>query len=390
MQDATDIRMKSLTARRVWCADLADRSLWLAAAVSVLAVCAVHAATPTGETVVRIYPSAVVSTERVVLSDIAEITGESAQLIADCPIGAAPAPGGSRRIELGYVQELLSRRGVNLARWIFRGATRCTVSRPASIAPAVNAVQPNKSTSQDRSANVDTLPDATDTTINPNSLEAKLRAHLSQQIKHLGGSPQMQFNPAIQKLLALTQPTYRFNIVNRNDRLLGLVSMEVTIFERDTVKQVLPVLAQVSLRKRVVVAARPINRSQTIEPDDLTLVEQVFDRIDAIGMTDSARLIGQRAKRFIKNGDLVLARDIEPVPLITRGRSVTVWVRRGGVVIKGAATAMESASFGENVLLRHAGSRQTFRATVTGRDQAEIQTPNSDPIQTVALGKETH
>jgi len=394
MQDATHIRMESRTARRTLCAYATARLMWSAALVCVLAVCAAHAdspAVPADEAVVRVYPNAVVGGDEVALSDIAEVTGEAAKLISGWPVATAPPPGGSRGIDLTRVQELLARRGVNLSRWIFRGATRCTVTRPKSMAAgatahssAGNVQRPNSATA------LPLLGDSTGatTTVDPNSLEAFIRAHLTRRLANLGGTPVIQFNPAVRKLLSLSQPTYRFRISDCGDRLLGLVSLEVTIFERDAVKQVLPVLVQISLRKRVVAAARSINRSETIESDDLSLIERTFDRIDAIGLTDMAPLIGQRAKRFIKCGDLVSARDIEPVPLVTRGRLVTVWVRRGGVVIKGAATAMSTAGFGEPVLLRNAGSRQTFRAIVTGRDTAEVPGPESEPVNTVALAKE--
>ena len=284
-------------------------------------------------------------------------------------------------------------RGVNLSRWIFRGATQCTVTRPTSM-PA--SARGRSAAGEGDNPNFDmAAPLSEDSTrpasaVAPNSLEAFIRKHLSRRLANLGGTPVVQFNPAVHKLLSLSQPPYRFRIADCGDRLLGLVSLEVTIFEQDTVKQVLPVLVQISLRKRVVAASRSINRSATIESEDMSLVERTFDRVDAIGLTDMTSLIGQRAKRFIKCGDLVRTRDIEPVPLVTRGRLVTVWVRHGGVVIKGAATAMSTAGFGEPVLLRNAGSRHTFRAIVTGRDTAEVPGSDSEPVKTVALAKEKH
>jgi len=394
MQDATHIRMESQTARRTGCAYSAARLMYWAAAVSVLVICAAHGASPAApadETIVRVYPRAVVGGDEVKLSDIAEVTGQAVKLVADWQVATAPPPGGSRNVDLNRVQDLLARRGVNLSRWIFRGATQCTVTRPERMAVGTAGRSAVGGDGQTNSATALPLSDnatGATRTVAPNSLEACIRAHLAQRLANLGGTPVVQFNPAIRKLLSLSKPTYRFRIADCGNRLLGLVSLEVTIFEQDAVKQVLPVLVQISLRKQVVAAARSINRSATIEPDDLLLVERTFDRIDEIGLSDMAPLVGQRAKRFIKCGDLIGARDIEPVPLVTRGRLVTVWVRRGGVVIKGAATAMSTAGFGETVLLRNAGSRQMFRATVTGQDMAEVPGPENRPVDTLALAKE--
>jgi len=394
MQDATDIRRECRKAGRASCATSAARLMVLAAAaVGVLSVCAARADSPAaeaGEIVVRVYPNAVVGGDDVVLGDIAEVAGEAAKLVSGWPVATAPPPGGSRSVDLTRVQQLLARRGVNLSRWIFRGATRCAVTRPKGAAARVSARDSAVDAQPRASATAGRLSDTSISTnpAVPNSLEAFLRTHLARRLVSLSGTPVIQFSPAVGKLLALSQPTYRFRIADRGDRLLGLVPLEVTIFERNEVKQVLPVLVQVSLRKQVVVAARSINRSETIESDDLSLLERTFDRVDAIGLADKARLVGQRAKRFIKSGSLLSTRDIEPVPLVTRGRPVTVWVRRGGIVIKGAAKAMSTAGFGETVLLRNAGSRQTFRAIVTGRDTAEVQDSNGELARTVALVKE--
>lgn len=234
MQDATSIRIEHSMTSNAQCAYFAARSMWLAATVSVLAACAVHAASPaapTDETIVRVYPSTVVGGDDVLLSDIAEVTGESAKLVSNCPVAAAPAPGRSRSIELTRVQDLLARRGVNLSRWIFRGATRCTITRPDNGTSGTHMRHPSDGAAYPVSAKATSSADAAGRVINPNSLEALLQKHLTQRLTSLGGTPVIQFNPAIQKLLALSQPTYRFRIADCGDRLLGLVSLEVTIFE---------------------------------------------------------------------------------------------------------------------------------------------------------------
>lgn len=332
-------------------------------------------------TVVRLYPTAVVSGDQITLSDISELQGEAASLAGRWVVASSPAGGQTAALDLTGIQAALAQRGANLSQWIFRGSSQCLVSRvksddPADAKPARPSGGPAASAPASQPA------------VDENTLEGCLRAHLAGRVRKLGGTPMIQFSPAVNKLLPLSQPTYRFDIADRTDRLLGMVAMEVTIREGKAVKQVVPVIAQVALRKSVVVSGRPINRGEVIALGDVVLADQTVEQVADIGASDTAPFIGQRVKRFIERGERLSSRDIEPLPLINRNDLVTVLVNRGGVQIKGVAKAMTSGGFGETVMLQNEASRQKFSAVITGPRTAEV--PGSEPVPSdaVALGKE--
>ena len=351
-----------------------------------------------GEAIAQMYPTAVVTADRITLGDLAELRGEAAELAAAWPIAQAPKVGTSRVIDLHHVQKVLARRGVNLGHWVFRGNTRCTVRRPSRSAPDCtdlpgctarapadrdrDPVGPGAAGPAPIRAGI---PD-----IDPDSLGGVLHEHIRHRLAHIGGVPLVEFPPQVMRLCGLSKPTYAFHVESRSDRLLGVVPLSVTIYEKDRVKQVLRVLARVSLRKPVLVAARPINRGQTIDPGDLTVEDRVFERIGDIGLTDAEPLIGQRAAGFIKEGEQIGARDIEPVPLIRRNDLVTVVVRRGNLMIKGSARALSSGGYGDVVELKNEMARrsaETYTAVVTGRKTAEVPGPVRDPAAAPALAK---
>ncbi len=352
----------------------AIRGLMLAAAcVSPCAASDVRGnpAAGSSETVVRLYRVAMVAGDEVTLADIAEVQGDSAELIARRPLMAAPHAGDSGVIELAQLQNMLARRGANLSQWIFRGSSRCTVTRigqKTEVAPP-GTVHPHAA-SQPAAGSIE---NAGPQPVDPNTLEAALRDHIGQRLARLGGVPIVRFSPGVSRVLTLSKPTYDFQVTDRSERLLGMVPLEVTVLEKGQARQTLPVLCDVSLRKSVVVAVRSLNRGGLIEPGSLILQERIFDRVDDIGLSEVQPLVGQRLKRLIDARAMVYARDIEPVPLVLRNDLVTVIVRSGGMTIRGSAKAMSSGGLNEPVLLKNEMSKETFSAIVTGQKTAELR-----------------
>lgn len=354
------------------------RGLGLCAAVSFLVPAPALAAARAS--IVRLYPKAVVTGDQITLSDISEVQGEAANLAGGWAVASSPVGGQTVAVDLTGVQAALSERGANLSQWIFRGSSQCLVSRVKSDDAAAKPVH----TAGGAASSVPTSRPA----IDENSLESCLRTHLANRLRRLGGTPVIQFSPAIAKLLPLSRPTYQFEIADRTDRLLGMVTMEVTIREGKAVKQVVPVIAQVSLRKSVVVSNRAINRGETIALGDTALADQTVEQVADIGAGDTAPFIGQRAKRFIDRGERLSSRDIEPLPLVNRNDLVTVLVNRGGVQIKGVAKALTAGSYGETIMLQNEASRQKYSAVITGPRTAEVSGSELVPSDVVALGKE--
>ncbi len=340
---------------------------------------------PVTETVVRLHAGAVVSGEDVFLSDVAEVEGEASRLVSGWRIAAAPRPGQSGVLELSRLQSIFAHRGVNLSRWVFRGSSRCEIrrvvdpSRQTEVVPCRAAKEPTH-TRMESPAQAPASQPAAQSAVNPDTLEAAVRGHVAGRLAPLAGEPIVRFSAAAGRILALARPTYSFQITDRAEgrKMLGILPLEVSIFEQNQLKQVVPVLAEVSLRKAVVVATRSINRSETIRSGDLQLEFRIFNRIEDIGLTDLRPLIGQRVKRFIDARSILQQRDIEPVPLVMRNDLVTVVARRGGLVIRGSAKAMTSAGIGQAVEVKNESSKETFVAIVIGEKTVEVR-PSSAP-----------
>ncbi len=314
---------------------------------------------------IRIWPTATVQGDAVTLGDVAELSGFEPD--AECRLGAivvqaAPREGGQVLVLLRDIRGALHDAGANLATTRLYGSSRCKVSRPRVCmqepeepepqpAPAPRIAAPQKQ-------NVD-----------GGTLEADLPRFITARVADRDAKLDIHFSPANRNTLALASPEYTFKIHPRGDSTLGLLSFEVDLFRGARFERTVPIIAEVTMLKDVVVARRPINHGQTIEGRDLKIEERRFTRLEDIGMTDLAAAVGRQAKSFVQEGTMLAARQVEEKPIVDRGDRVTIWSRRGQLVIKTTGRAQQDGRLGDVISVRRDGvtdRKDLIDAVVTG------------------------
>lgn len=341
---------------------------------------------------IRIWPTASVDSPAVMLGDIAEVSGlsldQTARVMA-VEVSIAPREGGEALLRADDVRGALLDAGLNLAELNILGSSRCRVTRPAAVrkAPAprtvrTTAAKPKPSRKSGRSP----IDSARPAKAAPNTLEAALRNHIEARNAESDAKLEVRFSPVSARDLGMTSPPYSFEIHSRGEKSLGLVSYEVTVREDGEVNRVLPVVAEVTLIKDVLVARRPINRGETIEGRALKLESRRFTDAGAIGMTDPEAAIGMQSRTFIRAGEMVSVAGVQARPLVTRGQPVTVWMRQGGLVIRTNGKAQQEGALGDTIeVLRETAKRQKdlFDAVVTGPGTVTVGESRQVAMQTV-------
>lgn len=314
---------------------------------------------------IRVWPTATVRGDAVTLGDIAELKGfesDTEARLSAIVVQAAPHAGGQVLVLLSDIRGALGDAGANLATTRVFGASRCKVSRPRPCvqkcvepaplqAPAPKIVTPEKPIVQ------------------AGTLEASLRRFIAARAADRDAQLEIRFSPANRSTLELASPEYTFEIHPRGDSALGLLSFEVDLVRGGQFERTVPVVAEVTMTKEVVVARRAINRGQTIEGRDLKLEERRFSKLQDIGMTDLAGAIGRRAKAFLQEGTMLAARQVEEKPIVDRGDRVTIWSRRGPLVIKTTGHAQQDGRLGDVISVRRDGvtdRKDLIDAVVTG------------------------
>lgn len=364
-----------------------------------LSVCARPDAARAGQ--IRLWPTAVVEHDSVLLSEIADLRGFDAattETLARRAVVDAPRPGGELLLTADDLRTALAESGANLAEVSIFGASRCKVARARTAhvdvrpAPAPDRVKEKppvrraKSARADRRTRRDPSKDPRTPSSADDTLERVLRDFIIARSGVSAGRLEIRFSPACAEGLSLPTAAHRFEIHPRDSAKLGLLSFEVDVADASGAARTVPVVAEVALLREVVIARRPINRGETIESRALKLEERRFTDEAAMGLTDLAAAVGMRSRGFLRAGDMLTPREIEDKPVVNRGQPVTIWMRSGGLVIRAIGKAQQAGRLGDRVEVLRDGTHRKqdlLEAVVTGPGTVSVE-----PEALVALGSD--
>lgn len=345
-----------------------------------IAVSMIAGANQVAAQTIAVWPEAVIEGDSVTLADVARITEiEAAALtsLQSTAITAAPQPGGSTVVTIEQVRDALAQSGVNLAFATIKGASQCNVRRLQHVAATINEPEPNPADRNTKSSRA----------LDRQTLRSAVIGYFADLLASENGRIDVVFGRVDRAILELAGPRFTFRIRQTSGRSLGLVGVDVDIFDEERLVRTESIALTVSLVRKVVVADRPINRGATVEPDDVKLVERSFEQRSYPGVTDLAAVVGQRAKRFIPRAQLVANTDLEPVPLVKRGQVVEVRSTSGAVAIVSAAKALDEGAYGDVIDLRYgAGRGRSMQGVVIGPGKVTVgRMPESVNESRIAL-----
>ena len=357
---------------------LRRRASWTLAGASVI-LCA-RSAGVRGESV-RLWSSAVVVDDSIRVEDVCELRGLDAQTerrLAQLVVGEAPAAGGSRIIHLELIRSVLAANGANLARLTLSGATQCAVSRPSQPSPTPGSAASRSPTSSGASSrrrqegDHKATSDASES-VSGKTLRQAVIDHFNAEFARYGGTAEIIFDRTSEQVLDLSGPAYEFKVRRKGNSPLGLCPLEVEVLSQGRSVQTVPLVVQVTLTRRVVIARRTINQGAAIAAADVELTALSFTRVDELGLDDVAEAVGQRAKRVISAGSLVEAEMLEAVPLVLRGQLVTMTSLAGAVRVVTTGKAGDDGRRGEVIRVRAADDRKVeFDAVVVGPGEVQL------------------
>ncbi|NOT00809.1 MAG: flagellar basal body P-ring formation protein FlgA [Phycisphaerales bacterium] len=310
---------------------------------------------------VRVRASASVNGDHVTLGDVCDLSGlavETRQSAGTAVVVKSPRPNESVSISGAELQAALRAAGVNLATTVVAGSTQCTVARTAPRGDVAVAAASCGFTGANHAMAVS----------GSGTLRQAVVTAFDRLAAERGGRVELQFGRTGDDVLNLSAPVCRFEVRLAEGRWLGrMLNVDVAI-ERDGEPTDMAHLAvSATLIVGTVVARNPINALAVIRPQDVEVVERSFERADEVGMGTVEAVVGQRAKRFIDQGAIVLSGDVETAPLVQRGEIVEVVSLIGGVSVQTAGKAMSAAGLGEIVRVSLGDRRnQPLAGVVTG------------------------
>lgn len=353
-------------------------------AAATLGVCLgqMAAANPAAPTV-QVWSQAVVQGDRVCLADLASVKDlDALQVEAMMAIEVADAPtaGNFGHIDSEQIRKALTAADINLANLCITGSATCRVFHPAEPTVEPKAVL----AAADMAAANDGVPSQAKE--QSRTLEASVREYLDQRLAGYQGRVDVRFGATNRTVLPMAGADMTFHVRSRGNSLLGLTTLDVDVLQGGKIARTIPVLVEVALFKSVVVAVRPINRGAAIRSEDINLQQRRFTRLDDIGLGRVALAVNHQARRFIDRGDMVGVRDVQSLPLVRRGDSVTVWFKRGGLAVSSSAKALKEGAQGERIDVKAEPGGQIYSVLVTGLKTVEAE---PSPVRVARASSET-
>ncbi|MBX3406121.1 MAG: flagellar basal body P-ring formation protein FlgA [Phycisphaeraceae bacterium] len=330
----------------------------LAAAIALLAP--VRAAHP--ETTISLRAQARIADVQlpISLSDVADISGDDAAKWGEVVIADSAAS--RERVTIAEVRSALNRAGVNWGRMTLRGSV-CVLDRPA--APAASTQVPARAQREGpRYAVIDVAGAPTIA----KAVARRLAAHYSVRPADL----QIAFDPADAAMLdAGVAEKHAVEVRPAASPTSSRVPVRATIYDGDRVVAEHRVTADVLVMRDVFVAARTIERRESIAEIDIRAERRWL----APGAARSASppresTLGAVARARIKEGDIVAQSDVESPVVVRRGEVVYVHCLSGSVAVQARARAMESGREGEVIAFRLEGADDSFAARIAGPGRA--------------------
>jgi flagellar basal body P-ring formation protein FlgA len=124
--------------------------------------------------------------------------------------------------------------------------------------------------------------------------------------------------------------------------------------------------------KEVLTYARNINSGDIVRAEDLTWGEVAAFSAPSDAPRDAEEIIGKAAKKPLRVGAAVAARDVTMPQVIKRDDIVQVSFRSGGVTLTLQGKAMEAATLGEPFSVLNSASKKVIEAVAVGPGRAVV------------------
>jgi len=122
------------------------------------------------------------------------------------------------------------------------------------------------------------------------------------------------------------------------------------------------------------VLTRSVRRGDVLREADIT-VRQIRVNRPGVYASKASDVVGRTVTRNLSQGEALTLNLIIDTPIIERGKSVTIVVRSGSLVVRTSGEAMESGALGDVIRVRNTTSGAMLTAVVVADDTVEVVLP---------------
>ena len=290
----------------------------------------------------------------VTLGDIAEVfTQDAAEAdgLRQIDLMPAPPPGESRTLRLREIQDLLSVRGINLAKHRFSGASQVALSSEATA--RTQAAAPDRPVAIARFENL-------------------AKTAIARYLKgRAGDGVEMDVTLSDEQARAISQASGELHVEGGASPWHGKQQFLITAPSASGPQRV-AIEALVKLPPSIVVATATLPRGTILRASDVRLQPgkpaegkaQVYQTLDDV--------IGKETTRPIAPDQILDDQIVRRPVLVKRGEIVTVHARSGALDVRTTARARDDGGVGDVITVESISDRSSYFARVRSAQECDV------------------
>jgi flagella basal body P-ring formation protein FlgA len=130
--------------------------------------------------------------------------------------------------------------------------------------------------------------------------------------------------------------------------------------------------AEIAVYGPTLVAARALQRGEELGAADVRVVEQDLGSLPPGSLSVATEAVGKRLKRSIAAGTPVTSSMLKVTQLVRRGQAVVLLAKAGGVQVRSAGKALDSAAKGERVRVENSTSGRVVEGIVVAEGVVQV------------------
>ncbi len=276
------------------------------------------------------------------LADVADIAGGRADELRAVELGAAAAPGVSKRLDASLITARVLSAGFDAAAVEVRGAPAVTVTTMSLELSA-------------------------------GSLAEDLRAFIQREMPWDADAALVDVTPPPGDLRL---PDGDVTVVWRPDpqyEYLGAGNFRGEVRVNGEVARTVFAKANVAAYDAVVVATQPLGRGDVVGPNNARLEKRELSTLDAGAFFSMDEAAGRVARTSIQPGQVLTSKRLDRPILVKRNQFVAVETRVGGLIIRGQAKSQSEGAVGDVVTCANLSSGDKFSGVVRADGVVEVK-----------------
>jgi flagella basal body P-ring formation protein FlgA len=278
---------------------------------------------------------AVVTGPKVLLGEVADITGDNAAALAGIEVAATPNPGYAKNLDASLVVSRLRSAGID----------------PRTV--EINGAREVKAM-------------ASHMEISKEMLAESLRQYILREMPWDPADAEVEVPLPLDNVLTPDGEVTLTWRPNPQYRYLGPGAFRGTIAVDGKVQKTLLCKAIVEAYGEAVVAARDIPRGRIIGRQDLESKKLALSGLPTGATWEAEHLIGMVTRKTIFPGQFINTRDVEPRVVVKRNQLVTVEMRSSTVQVATRAKALMDGRAGDTITCANINSEEAFEGVVRG------------------------